>query len=245
MSDDSEQRPRRRRGRRDDPYTNFYAMYYGSDEAEQNLEPTRHRATAGRTGAALLAGVHSLTALLRGRAMLVLSVGLVGVGILIVGVMVSATRLGGDPAFRPSQVDASGSLTSSETPDGSSASATESGSSAATPTPGSSTSYQPIADGPGDIPPVYYPPTSAVGTTGAASSTPAGSTSSSHPQTTAHSTPPQTTTHSTPPQTSTHSTPTPPETTSNSPTPTPTPSPTKKCLIKDPVDPDHCILFGP
>jgi hypothetical protein len=253
MADDGEHRSRRR-GRRDDPYTNFYAMYYGPegdlDGDEDAPPPTRHRAATGRTGAALLAGWQALAGLVRGRAMLVLSVGLVGVGILIVGVMVSATRLGGDPAYRPSLVDTSGSPSESETSLSTAASAPESTSSAAATTPGDSSSAdQPIAGG-DDIPPVYYPPTSEVGgTTPAASSTPDGPTSSSHPPTTSHSTPPRTTSHSTPPPTTTHSTPTPtpPETTSESPTPTPTPSPTptRKCLIPDPTRPGHCILWEP
>src|ERR687889_1951594 len=138
MSDDSEERPKRRRGRRNDPYNNFYAMYYGLEEGEQAPQPTRHRAAVGRTGATLLAGVHALGALVRGRAMLVLSVGLAGVGILIIGVMVSATRLAGDPAYRPSLVD--GTPTGSETSISSSAAASESSSAATSTSPGATTS---------------------------------------------------------------------------------------------------------
>jgi hypothetical protein len=248
MSDDSEQRPKRRRGRRDDPYRNFYAMYYGLDEGETTPTPTRHRATAGRTAAVLLAGVQSLIAPVRGRALLVLSAGLVSVGILVVGVMVSATRLGGDPAYQPSLVDGTPGSTPAST--GSSSDAPASSSSAGSTSAGVTTSAdQPVAGGPVDVvPPVYYPPTTGVaGPATGYSSNPGNPTTSSQPSVNPHPTTPHTTSQPPPPPRTTSQPPPPPTSSSNppTPTPTPTPSPTHTCLVPDPAHPGHCILAQP
>lgn len=236
MSDGSAKGSRRRRGRRaSEPYADFYTSYYGLDEPAG--PPTRHRAAASRTGAALVAG---LSALMRRKVVVILTLGLSAVLVLAVGVMASATRTGSDTNHLPNLVDTTGSPT-----DQGGAVVPIAGGTTTHPAPSPSgstkASSSPVISTPGNIP-VYAPPPAVAGpgTTQAAAPPP----SSQHTSTTAA---PPPSTHQAPPPTSTHTTstpPPPPPPTSSSPTPTPTPSPTKKCIIPDPLHPGKCLLAG-
>lgn len=240
MSNESPKLPRRRRGSRaSEPYADFYANYYGLEEPSG--PPTRHRASASRTGAVLLAG---LTTLMHRKAVVILTVGLSAVLVLAVGVMASATRTGSDQHHAQSLVDTTGSPTEQVV--------VPVAGGTTTPAPPTSsgatkTSTSPLITTPGNEP-VYVPPPdySQPGVVPATSQAPAPSTSqhsstqpAPQPSTSHHSTPPSsthTTTTAPPPPPPTSSTPTP--------SPTPSPSPTRKCLIPDPFHPGKCILYG-
>ena len=229
MRDGSPKRPRRRRGSQaDDPYAHFYATYYGLDDAERT--PTRHRAAATRTGAVLMAG---LAALVRRKAMVVLTLGIAAIGVLGIGVMASATRTGSDPGHTPSLVDTTGS------PTGQGGIVAAGTSASPHPSAGSSARSAAASTTVGGLPPDYAPPPVGVPTT-----TQAAQPSTSSAQTSSHSTPPSST-HHTPPPSTTHTTSSaPPPPTSATPTPTPTPSPSRSCLVPDPLHPGHCIVQG-
>lgn len=231
MRDGSPERPRRRRGgRAKDSYADFYTSYYGLDEPAGR--PTRHRAAASRTGAALVAG---LGALMQRKVVVIITLGISAILVLAVGVMASATRTGSDANRAPSFVDTTGSPT--EQIGG--VAAAEATSSHPAPSPSATaTSSAPVISTPGNIP-VYEPPPVAGPTTTQAAAPSTSQRSSTQPA------PAPTTRHSTPPSThTTSSTPPPPPPTTSSPTPTPSPSPTKKCIIPDPLHPGKCILAG-
>lgn len=234
MSDASPKRPRRRRGSRaTDSYADFYTAYYGLDEPAG--PPTRHRAAASRTGAALVAG---LGALMQRKVVVVLTIGLSAVLVLAVGVMASATRTGSDAHHAPSFVDTTGSPTEQigvPVAEGSSSRPATSPTASAT-----ATSTAPVISTPGNVP-VYAPPPVVAGPTSTQAAGPAaGQQSSSQPApapSTHHSSPP-------PPAHTTSSPPPPPPPTTSSPAPAPSPSPTKTCIVPDPLHPGQCILPG-
>jgi hypothetical protein len=237
MRNDSPKRPRRRRGgRADDAYADFYASYYGLDEPTG--PPTRHRAAASRTGAALVAG---LGALMQRKVVVILTIGLSAVLVLAVGVMASATRTGSDAHHAPSFVDTTGSPTEQvgvPVAEGSSAQPATSPSASA-----ARTSSAPVISTPGNIPVYAQPPVVA----GPATTQAAGPSTSQHSSN--QPAPAPSTHHSTPPSTTTHTTssappPPPPSTSTSSPSPSPSPSPTKQCIVPDPLHPGNCILAG-
>jgi hypothetical protein len=245
MRDGFWRRPGRRRADRDDPYEHFYASFYGLDEQQPNAVS----ASAARTTTALKAGLVALVAVVRRRGMLVLTFGLIGGLILVVGLMVSATRLGNDSAYKPSLVGTSGSPTNplfpsdssstststSSSSSSTSAATTSSGAQPGTPVYGGTTSYY--------VPPPVYGTTTypVVQQTTSNAPPPPTHSSSSTPAPTHTTRPTPSPTHST---TSSAPPPPPPSTTSPLPTPTPTPSPspTKKCTVPDPFHPGRCIV---
>lgn len=222
MRDGTPKRPRRRRGSRaDDPYTNFYASYYGVEEAAGR--PTRHRASATRTGSALAAG---LGALLHRKATVVLALCVAVVAVLAVGLMVSATRTGSDPEHSPSLVDTTGSPTTqgSVLAGGASSHPARSSSATATATSGPAAGSRATGDVPVDAPPVV------VSTTSQAAPPPGGSVHSQSSQ----PAPPPATQHSTSPS--------PTRTSSSAPPPSssPTPSPSPSCVLEM-LHLGHCL----
>ena len=215
---------RRRRGdRADEPYAHFYASYYGLDESSG--PPTRHRAAATHTGAALLAG---LGALMQRKVVVILTLGVAAICVLAFGVMASATRTGSDPKLGPpSLVD----RTSSPAGHGVVAAGTPSH---AAGSPTSATRTRTHRGAPVNAaPPAVNAPT----TSQAAQPSIGGSHSSTH------STAPSSTHHTTPPSSTHTSTTAPPPPSSSSPTPTPSPSST--CLVQDLLHPGHCLVKRP
>lgn len=249
MRDGFWRRPGRRRADRDDPYEHFYASFYGLDESQPNLVS----ASAARTTTALKAGLAALVAMVRRRGLLVLTFGLIGVLILVVGLMVSATRLGNDSAYKPSLVGTSGSPISPFFPPASSSSTTSSSSSSSATSAAATTTS---SGQPGTTPGYggttsYYVPPPVYGTTTYPVVQPTTSNAPPPPTRSSSSTPAPT--HTTRPTPSpTHSTtssappPPPPSTTTvvpiPTPTPTPSPSPTKKCTVPDPFHPGRCLV---
>lgn len=226
MSGDRVRRIVGRRAEEDGDFSDFYAGFYGADEGSGGGGRPRHRNAPVR-GAALFRGWRTLVR----RSPLVLALAVVAAGLLVVGVSISATKLGtGSPSLGAARSTGSPS-------EGPSLVATRA------PTPTNRSTRPPSAPtASASVSPPVVTPGSDGGQVGG-STVPghhsAGVPDGSSPGINRGSTPVA------PPPTPTtaRTTFTPPPTTSR--TFTPPPGPTKICLVPDLLHPGVCLVSGP